>query len=55
LQYEEMLAREAQLIDANVTTLDWIWLLPAGPSSLSQWLSAGTGIFWIQGKPGSGK
>ncbi|KAN0112346.1 hypothetical protein V8E51_005297 [Hyaloscypha variabilis] len=55
LQYDTMLAREMQLIDANVTTLDWVWLLPTGPSSLSLWLETGTGIFWVQGKPGSGK
>jgi hypothetical protein len=55
LDYGEMLAREEQLVDANVTTLDWIWSLPPGPSSLLQWLSNGTGVFWIQGNPGSGK
>ena len=55
LNYGEMLAREHQLVDANVTTLDWVWSLPPGPSSLLQWISNGTGIFWIQGKPGSGK
>jgi energy-coupling factor transporter ATP-binding protein EcfA2 len=32
-----------------------VWLLSTGPSSLSLWLETGTGIFWIQGKPGSGK
>ncbi|CZR69344.1 uncharacterized protein PAC_19244 [Phialocephala subalpina] len=55
LNYGEMLAREAQLVDANVNTLDWVWSLTTSPSSFSQWLSNGTGIFWIQGKPGSGK
>jgi hypothetical protein len=55
LDYGEMLAREEQLVDANVTTLDWVWSLPPGPSSLLQWLSNGTGVFWIQGKPGSRK
>ncbi|KAE8448906.1 hypothetical protein EG329_008702 [Mollisiaceae sp. DMI_Dod_QoI] len=57
LRYKEMSEREAQIefVNAKTTTLEWVWLLPAGPSSLSQWLSTGTGIFWIQGKPGSGK
>jgi hypothetical protein len=50
-----MSAREAQLADANAITVDWVWLLPAGRSSLAQWLSTEAGIFWIQGKPGSGK
>jgi putative ribosome biogenesis GTPase RsgA len=50
-----MSAREAQLTDANAITVDWVWLLPAGRSSLAQWLSTEAGIFWIQGKPGSGK
>ena len=50
-----MSAREAQLTDANAITVDWVWLLPPGHSSLTQWLSTEAGIFWIQGKPGSGK
>lgn len=50
-----MQAREAQLVEANAATLDWIWQLKSGPTSFGFWLKTGTGIFWIQGKPGSGK
>ncbi|VUC22983.1 unnamed protein product [Clonostachys rosea] len=35
------------------TTLDWVFDLPE--SGFSDWLQHGTGIFWINGKPGSGK
>jgi hypothetical protein len=55
LKFENMSTREAQLTDANVITVDWVWGLPSGPTSFSQWLSSKTGVFWIQGKPGSGK
>jgi hypothetical protein len=55
LMFDNMLARETQFDKANAITLDWIWALPIGPSNLTQWLSIGTGVFWTQGKPGSGK
>ena len=44
--------REDQLwdIQANPKTFDWIW-----SSSFAQWLSNSDGLFWICGKPASGK
>ncbi|KAG4440948.1 hypothetical protein IFR05_003577 [Cadophora sp. M221] len=55
LGFENMLAREAQLREASPLTLDWLWEISDGPASIQQWLSSGTGVFWIQGKPASGK
>ena len=44
--------RENQLwdIQANPKTFDWIW-----SSSFAQWLSSSDDLFWICGKPASGK
>jgi len=43
-------SRQAMVEDAGGGTLDWVW-----NSGLSSWLESGSGIFWIEGKPGSGK
>lgn len=50
-----MFLRETGLIDANANTLEWLWSMPPGSESITEWLSAKKGIFWIQSKPGSGK
>ena len=44
--------REDQLwdIQANPKTFQWVW-----SSSIAQWLSNSDGLFWICGKPASGK
>ena len=42
--------------DARESTLDWIWSEGhESRSSFAQWLLNGQAVFWIQGKPGSGK
>ncbi|KAK3343377.1 hypothetical protein B0T25DRAFT_462970, partial [Lasiosphaeria hispida] len=43
-------SRHDAVEDAADKTLDWVW-----QSGLSSWLGSGSGTFWIEGKPGSGK
>lgn len=50
-----MASREMALVDAKPNTLEWLWSIPTGPESFTEWLSTKKGIFFIQGKPGSGK
>jgi hypothetical protein len=52
LDFAERLAREQQLTDGDSTSFEWIWSSDTG---LENWLSTGDGIFWICGKPASGK
>ncbi|KAI0100718.1 hypothetical protein F4776DRAFT_658252 [Hypoxylon sp. NC0597] len=42
-----------QIESRSAHTFDWIY--DKSSISLSQWLQRGRGIFWISGKPGSGK
>ena len=39
----------------RITTQDWMWDDTAKGPGLVKWLGSGKGIFWISGKPGSGK
>lgn len=45
--------------DAHPTTFDWVFDNPVSlnPScnDLGEWLESGSGIYWVSGKPGSGK
>lgn len=45
--------RLIQIAGAQAQTLSWIYDEP-GPG-IATWLRSGSGVFWIQGKPGSGK
>ena len=55
LNYEDMFARELQLYDVNTKTCEWVWSEEKGNGGLAEWLSSDKAMFWIQGKPGSGK
>ncbi|UNI19865.1 hypothetical protein JDV02_006010 [Purpureocillium takamizusanense] len=62
LQYPERLAREARIPEAFNSTFDWIYSDPEDCeaaerpwSSFKQWLESGDSVYWITGKPGSGK
>ncbi|ERF74585.1 hypothetical protein EPUS_00715 [Endocarpon pusillum Z07020] len=64
LEYPEMNWRPSQIGDAGSKTFEWVFddILPntyygkERPwDSFSNWLTSGTGIYWIQGKAGSGK
>ena len=58
LDFAERTARQQQIDNADVleSTLDWVWSEGhEGKSSFAQWLLGDQALFWIQGKPGSGK
>ncbi|KAK5089577.1 hypothetical protein LTR70_010099 [Exophiala xenobiotica] len=51
LYYETMDNRKAQLDHVDSVSFDWIWTDTGFP----RWLENDQGIFWISGKPASGK
>lgn len=57
LDYAERSAREQHInnTDAHSSTFEWIWTIDKSHTSLKQWLANSQPVFWIQGKPGSGK
>ncbi|KAF2817974.1 uncharacterized protein BDZ99DRAFT_514195 [Mytilinidion resinicola] len=50
LQFEQMRSREDAVKKSHETTIEWIWA-----TNFLEWMETGNGIFWIAGKPGSGK
>ncbi len=59
LYFPEIRARQKQIPQAHAETCRWIFERDSpdrpGPLKFVNWLDSQTGIFWIQGKPGSGK
>jgi hypothetical protein len=58
LRFPTMENRFDEIEPAHRKTFEWIFLPPpqhSGWSDFPQWLSGGTGIYWINGKPASGK
>ncbi|KAK5709914.1 hypothetical protein LTR17_019362 [Elasticomyces elasticus] len=57
LTYPEMLRRRQKVVNAHEATLEWVFHgLPYElVNDLINGLKSGSGIFWITGKPGSGK
>ncbi|KAB8346320.1 hypothetical protein FH972_023364 [Carpinus fangiana] len=53
LQVSDASAREATISETHPSTFSWV--LDDADAGLKTWLRSGTGCFWIQGKPGSGK
>lgn len=53
LQAPELDRRLEQIEDKFRNTFDWVYDHPQ--SRFSHWLQHGSGLFWINGKPGSGK
>jgi hypothetical protein len=53
LDFTERSQRYKRIADAHASTFAWIFERPE--LGLVSWLRKGTGIYWIQGKPGSGK
>ena len=53
LDFVERSQRYERITEAHQNTFDWIFEKPE--LGLVSWLRKGTGIYWIQGKPGSGK
>ena len=56
LDNEELELRQAQIGRATEYTLQWMYSSSgqSGPG-LAAWLQSGNGLFWINGRPGSGK
>jgi hypothetical protein len=60
LQFESMRIRQSNISNAHSKTFDWIFRSsPAHPNHVQnhflRWLHSCNGIFWVSGKPGSGK
>lgn len=57
IDFAERSAREQQIgnTDADSSTFEWIWNVQNSDESFSQWLTDNQPVFWVQGKPGSGK
>jgi hypothetical protein len=59
LRFETMTFRHEAIPDAHKRTFEWIFEDSKSPhkswGSFCKWLESGTGVFWINGKPGSGK
>ncbi|OTA98211.1 hypothetical protein M426DRAFT_46420, partial [Hypoxylon sp. CI-4A] len=52
LRFESMHTRESTVAKAHSETFGWLY---TDDSSFSQWLSSSDGVYWVSGKPGSGK
>lgn len=59
LSYRSMAERCSDIPQAHQSTFQWIYKPPVPGvgtwSNFPQWLSQENGIYWIQGKPGSGE
>src|ERR1700733_2262938 len=53
LDFAERTRRYDRIVQAHEETFDWIF--EKNDLGLVSWLRNGSGIYWIQGKPGSGK
>ena len=57
LDFAERTTRELQLDDTEIAEETYNWIFETGELScgLASWLASSEPVFWIQGKPGSGK
>lgn len=62
LMFDRMSARYSAIVEAHTRTFEWMFTPsqwpPSDPRSqvgFHDWLTHGNGIYWISGKPGSGK
>ncbi|KAH6890666.1 hypothetical protein B0T10DRAFT_548167 [Thelonectria olida] len=59
LRFQEMFERKARISKAHRRTFDWAYAPPdpekASWSSFTDWLEGDSSLYWITGKPGSGK
>ncbi|CAH0043630.1 unnamed protein product [Clonostachys solani] len=56
LTFERRTARHADITDAHRTTFEWMFKEDGVcEGNFLDWLKRGNGIFWVSGKPGSGK
>ena len=54
LHFNAMKNRETQIVPAHAETLKWL-VDPSSCSNVAEWLRNQNGIYWINGKAGSGK
>jgi len=57
LNYEQRRSREIKIQEAHKLTFDWIFDKKDDSmnGNLAIWLASGYGVFWVAGRPGSGK
>jgi hypothetical protein len=59
LRIDSISERYNRIVEAHAATFQWIFTDPAAEdrpwSDFAQWLKSGNGIYWINGKAGSGK
>lgn len=62
LRFPEMMARETSIAEADPSTFSWLFEGSGAESHndasitrLMEWLPSASNVFWISGKPGSGK
>jgi hypothetical protein len=55
LYYQDINSRRNQIYENTSEFYAWIWSNIGSNSSFTKWLSDGRGVFWITGRPGSGK
>lgn len=58
LTFESRPVRHTQIAQAHEKTFKWALMTSQDPAlspSIGNWLAQGDGIFWVSGKPGSGK
>jgi hypothetical protein len=59
LAYPSMTERYQDIIEAHPKTFEWVFENPTADqlpwSNFSEWLIKGSGVYWINGKAGSGK
>jgi hypothetical protein len=59
LRFPTMQNRRLDILEAHATTFEWIYRDPMLEGTLwsnfSEWLRQGSGIYWVNGKAGSGK
>jgi hypothetical protein len=59
LKFDSMHTRYEEILDAHTETFEWVFHEPTAEqppwSNFSDWLKTGKGVYWVSGKPGSGK
>lgn len=54
LHFKDIRTRETQITSSHGATFRWL-LDPGSSTNVTQWLESQSGLFWVTGKPGSGK
>lgn len=54
LHFRHLKERHSEICEAHKNTFEWIFDIQS-PINFSSWLQKESGIYWIEGKPGSGK